>query len=99
MADYRPLELETNYNVGTAFISEDAKPSIGTQSFHGLPFQIGADSNRCFIGFERGAEPVTIPVNTTVYTLIFAHALLESQVLESEAIGRVLAHYVVTYAR
>jgi hypothetical protein len=95
MSDYTPLELESRYNVGTAFVGAEVHPKIGEQWFHGLPFQIGADTNRCFIGFQSGAQPVTIPVNDTAFTLIFVHALLESQVMEGEPIGRVLAHYVV----
>jgi hypothetical protein len=98
MADYKPLQLENMYNVGTAFIGADAKPKIGGQTFHGLPFQIGIDTNCCFIGLGPGVQPVTIPVNATAHNLIFAHALLESKVLAGESIGRVLAHYVVKYA-
>jgi hypothetical protein len=98
MTDYEPLDLSSVYNVGVDFIHAQAAPKIGEQIFHGLPFHIGADAARCFIGFEAGAQPVSIPVNDTAFNLIFAHALLESQVLEGEPIGRVLANYVVQYA-
>lgn len=98
MADYKPLSLDLYANVDSAFIRPDAQPRIGEQSFHGLPFLIGADPTRCFIGFEHGMPTVTIPVNDTAYNLIFAHTLLESQILAGEPVGRVLAHYVVRYA-
>ncbi len=96
--DYRAVDLTSVYNVGTAFMAADAQPPIGNQLFHGLPFQIGADSQRCFLGFESGANPVTIPVSDTAYHLIFAHTLLESEVMAGGPVGEVLAVYVVTYA-
>ncbi len=98
MPDYKPLELDLNYNVGTAFIGADARPKIGEQAFHGLPFKIGKDRGCCFIGWEAGAQATTIPVNDTAYNLIFVHTLLESQVLQGEPIGRPMAHYAVQYA-
>jgi hypothetical protein len=98
MSDYRPLELDRTYNVGIGFIGADAQPRIGAQSFHGLPFQIGTDPQRCFIGFQSGAPPITLSVNDMAYTLVFAHTLLESQVMQGEPIGRVLAQYMVRYA-
>ncbi|MBZ0286017.1 MAG: hypothetical protein K8I30_00275, partial [Anaerolineae bacterium] len=98
MSDYKPLALGGVYNVGTNFMNPDAKPPIGDQSFHGLPFQIGANPDCCFIGFGPGAPAITIPVNDTAHNLIFAHALLESEVLKGGPIGQTLAHYVVTYA-
>lgn len=97
MSDYKPLSLENVYNTGISFVGTNGKPKIGEQIFHGLPFQIGADSDRCFIGFETGAQPVTIPVNDTAFNLIFVHALLESQVMQGEPVGRVLAHYTITF--
>src|SRR5574342_636601 len=99
MPDYKPLNLESLYNAGPAFFGADGQPKIDCQIFHGLPFNIGADSARCFIGFQSGAQSVSIPVNYTCYNIIFAHTLLESKVLEGEPIGRAVAHVVVHYAK
>ena len=99
MSDYKPLDLTHVHNTGTDFIDIDARPRIGDQQFHGLPFHIGADAGCCFIGFDSDAqEAITIPVNDTAHNIIFAHTLLESEVLAGETIGRVLATYVVHYA-
>ncbi|MBI4530261.1 MAG: hypothetical protein HY709_01965, partial [Candidatus Latescibacteria bacterium] len=104
MQDYQPLDLSRFCNVGATFISPDAKPPIGNQTFHGLPFNVGAndpDPTRCFIGFDgdggRQTESVTIPVGAVAERLIFAHALLESSVLEGDNFGRVIATYVVRF--
>jgi hypothetical protein len=98
VSDYKPLNLEHTYTVGTNFIRSGAQPKIGHQSFHGLPFQIGSNPQRCLLGFRARAQPVTLPVHDTAYTLIIAHALLESHIMEGEPIGRVIAHYVIGYA-
>src|ERR1043166_1335278 len=90
MHDYQPLSLTQFCNVGTEFIREGAQPSIGSQTWHGLPFIVGSaepDPARCFIGFgEHAGAGITIPVGTAARYVIFAHALLESRVREGESI-------------
>ncbi|MCS6862464.1 MAG: hypothetical protein NZT92_19350, partial [Abditibacteriales bacterium] len=102
MKDYQPLDLTPFYNVGTSFISETAQPPIGNQTFHGLPFEIGSDAARCFMGFavEDGLHPVpiSVPIGTTARHVIFAHALLESKIDSGENIGYVVASYVFRFA-
>jgi hypothetical protein len=90
--------------VGTDFIADTADPPIGDQTFHGLPFLVGAaqpDPRCCFIGFSgRGDvnESVTIPVGATASYVIFAQALLESKLMEGESLGHVVAHYGFRFA-
>jgi hypothetical protein len=101
MPDYEPIDLGDLCNAGTAFVSPDARPPIGSQLFHGLPFAIAGDPTRCFIGF--GGEQVhggcvTVPLGQTARRVLFAHALLESAVMEGENFGRIVAHYVFRYA-
>ena len=40
MPDYEPIDLSHLCNAGTVFISPEARPPIGSQLFHGLPFAI-----------------------------------------------------------
>ena len=95
---YEPLDITNLCNVGTDFVEDSAEPPIGDQTFHGLPFQVGAaqpDPRCCLIGFSgRGdaSESVTIPVGTMARHVIFAHALLESKLMEGESLGHVAAH-------
>lgn len=101
MSDYQPIDLAQLCNVGTSFISPEARSPIGSQSFHGLPFQIAPDPARCFIGSGgegQGSESVTVPIGTAARRVLFAHALLESGVMEGENFGRVVAHYVFRFA-
>jgi hypothetical protein len=102
MPDYEPIDLSHLCNAGTTFISPEARPPIGSQLFHGLPFAIAGDPARCFIGFggeqARGGGSVTVSLDRTARRVLFAHALLESAVMEGENFGRVVAHYVFRYA-
>jgi hypothetical protein len=101
MPDYQPLDLSRLCNAGLDFIGDDARPAIGIQEFHGLPFLVADDPARCFIAFggAGGNRPnVTVPVGQTARRVLFAHALLESTVLEGDNVGRVVAGYVVRYA-
>jgi hypothetical protein len=103
MNDYQPVDLTSHCNVGADFVELPNPPPIGTQTFHGLPFKVGgAEPNptRCFVGFcgEEGTrENVKTPIGATAKHIIFAHALLESKVLEGENIGRVIARYVFRF--
>jgi hypothetical protein len=101
MKDYQPLDLTHFYNVGTSFISETAQPPIGSQTFHGLPFEIGGDAARCFMGFAIGdglhVVPISVPINATARRVIFAHTLLESKIGDGENIGHVVASYVFRF--
>jgi hypothetical protein len=100
--DYQPLDLARYTNVSTAFAGPERQPPIGRQTFHGLPFEIGSDPRRCFIGIglNEAARPenVTVAIDAAARWVIFAHALLESRVLAGEPIGRVVAHYLFRYA-
>src|SRR5437879_5488043 len=98
MEDYQPLDLSEFCNVGTSFISPEARPPIGSQTFHGLPFEIGGDASRCFVGIagtESGSgASVTVTIGQAARRVLFAHALLESRVMEGENFGRVVSQYL-----
>jgi hypothetical protein len=103
---YQPLDLTRFCNVGTSFIGPDAGPPLGSQEFHGLPFQVGPadpDPDCCFLGFGGTEETtgsvrsVSIPLGTTARYVLFAHTLLESKVMEGENVGRVIAHYTFRF--
>jgi hypothetical protein len=102
MNDYQPVDLSQFCNVGASFIKDGAEPRIGSQTFHGLPFNIGGekpDAARCFIGFnDHAGESVTVPVGTAARYVIFAHALLESRVREGESVGHVVANYLFRFS-
>ncbi|MDE2857188.1 MAG: CehA/McbA family metallohydrolase [Chloroflexota bacterium] len=111
--EYEPLVLSAKTNAGIELYSEDNlqadgtylqplpdSPPIGAQSFHGLPFLIGdkqATGLKCFLGFGRGGDlyssPVDIQVKRKARYVIFAHALLETELWRGAPLGEVIATY------
>src|SRR5207245_10724129 len=82
---------------------EDLIPPVGEQQFHGLPFRVGAETpvGSRYIGFGTrdglNLDPVTVPIGQTARRLLFAHALLESKLMEGGPMGLPVAHYVFRY--
>ena len=98
MNDYTPVDLAQVRNVGIQFLGSDVQIPLGNQLFHGLPFQIGDDPARCFVGFDEGSEDsVTIPATGAASNIIFAHALLDTRIAEGDTVGKVVAQYAVHF--
>ncbi|NIM94035.1 MAG: hypothetical protein GTO18_10045 [Anaerolineales bacterium] len=97
MSDYKPVDLSNLCNVQPDWIEEGAQIPEGHQTLRGIPFFItSADSGEpTFIGFGSGAytESVEIPLAQCVHWVIFAHRLLDSEILEGEPVGRLVAKY------
>ncbi|HWQ13261.1 MAG TPA: CehA/McbA family metallohydrolase [Roseiflexaceae bacterium] len=103
MKDYEPLDLGPLCNAGAALYGPEATPPTGRTLLHGLPFLIGGeapDPARCFVALgPGGAEaPLAVAVGATARHLLFAHALLDSRILQGGPVGDVVAHYSVRYA-
>ncbi len=100
MGDYVPLDLSAFWSVGLAILGASQSAPIGRQTFRGLPFLVGADPSRCFVGMGDGLrrEAVSIPVGTTARTAIVAHRLLDSAILKGGPVGEPVAEYVFRYA-
>ena len=100
MKDYHPISLSAVCNVGTEIIGENATPTLGAQTFHGLPFDI-AEGATCFLGFgeDVNTDAIRVPVGANPKRVIFVHRLLESRIPEGEPIGRLIANYVFPLRR
>ncbi len=80
-------------------------PPVGAQRFHGLPFLIGGPEpspDRCFVapGWvpDPSLSPISIPVGKTARHLVFAHAVLETQLWHGGPVGQSVAQYRFCYA-
>jgi hypothetical protein len=104
MSDYEPLDLSAVCNAGPALFKGENVPPVGEQSFHGLPFRVGAaaTAEQQYLGFGSGEglsrDPVTVPIGQTARWVLFAHALLESRLMAGGPLGVVVAEYVFCYA-
>jgi hypothetical protein len=100
MSDYQPIDFGSLCNAGSAVYGADVPP-LGSTNFHGLPFLIGGaspDAACCLIDLGAAEQPVQVTIGAEARHLIFAHALLDSRLLEGGPIGEVVAQYVVRYA-
>ena len=98
MSDYEPLDLSRWCNAGREVLGEGAKALSGRQSFRGLPFLVGRDSDepsgKCFVAMDGDTPGVTIPVAKRVRRAIFAHRVLESDLMQGGMVGRLVAEYI-----
>ena len=102
MQDYQPLDLSALCNAGPEALGDGPQPLLGTQTFHGLPFLVGADDkgrgDNCFIGLDGSLEGVNIPINQVAHSIICAHRLVESDLRKSGLAGAPVAEYVVRFS-
>ena len=99
MTDYQPLDLSSLCNTGMEVLGEGNDAPVGSQSFRGLPFQVGSpegDRNRCFLAFGEGhkSEPMTVSINQTAKSVIVAHRLLVSPIMDGGPVGALVGEYV-----
>jgi hypothetical protein len=94
MRDYEPLDLSALRNAGLELYPGGRKPPLGEQHLHGLPFLLG-EGERCLV--RLGEEPIRVKVGGRATRVLFAHALLESKLMEGEPVGRVVATYRFHY--
>jgi hypothetical protein len=97
MRDYEPLDLAPLCNAGPAELGHGPAIQPGAQTIHGIPFLIGSRERQVILlGGDFLAER-RIPIGTTARSLVFAHRLLESSILDGDFVGRLCATYVVRY--
>ena len=98
---YVAIDLSRYSNAGDSILPKGETIPRGKQTYHGLPFRIGggATSKKCVVAFGKGVrdEPLTIPIGRRAHSLIFAHRLLDSKILEGDPVGRVCADYVLNF--
>ena len=99
MLDYDPVDLSSFYNVGVTALGSEHVAPFGAQKLRGLPFLVGEDEGCCFIGFGDDArrDALRIPIGRAVRSVVVAHRLLESRVLEGGPVGEAVATYVFRY--
>ena len=101
MQDYETLDLGPHCNAGAGLYGAEAQPPTGRVAFHGLPFLIGGerpDPSRCLVDLGAAASPVVVPVGRAARHVLFAHALLDSRLLQNGPVGEAVASYVFRYA-
>jgi hypothetical protein len=97
---YQPLDLSAYRSAPVGLLAHDAREAaVGFQQFHGLPFAIG-EGDTTFIGLGDGlsSEALSIPVDRTVFSVLFAHRLVGSHIPGGGPVGTTCAEYAFTLA-
>ena len=99
MPDYLPIDLPAHVTRSVDFHPTLATLPAGDVELHGLPFRFGDASGARVLGFEVGdTAPVDIPIGAAPRTLLFAHAMTESDLAEGGHIGQQVATYTLVLA-
>lgn len=90
---------------GTYLNKRDVPPPSGEQHFHGIPFLVGSSApnpERLCLAFGAAEglyqQAVTLPVDRSASYLIFAHALLSTELWTGAPLARVVATITVHFA-
>ena len=99
MTDYTPVDLSSSHDSGLSVLKPGRPAPIGDQVLRGLPFAIGKDPDRCFVGFgpELRQTELSIPIGLAAHAVIVAHRLLDSGILQGGPLGETVAEYVFRY--
>src|SRR4029453_4514275 len=88
-------DLSRYRNAAADVLGAGQSPPVGTQRFHGLPFEIGP-AERAFVAPE--VEAVCVAGERAAHTVVIAHRLLGTRIDEGGPIGDVVAEYVFRMA-
>ncbi len=98
---YTVLDLSAAYNVGLDVLATAAgRIPFGSQTFHGLPFQIGSvspDGPHLLLLGGDVATGCSLPVRQLAHHMIIAHQQLDSRLLRDGGVGDHVATYIFHY--
>lgn len=94
--DYRPLDLRSAFNAPASVLEDPQEMTLGDRVLHGLPFAFGAPEAALVLAGPGEARHVE--VGETAKWLVFAHAVLETDLYEGGSIGEPVGGYRVRYA-
>jgi len=98
-AAYRPLSIAELANTGLDVLGHAAPPVTGEVQLRGLPFHISTDVSRCFLTLGANfVKEASIPINDSAQSVVFAHRLLESAILEAGPVGSPVAELSFLFA-
>jgi hypothetical protein len=93
---YTPVDLTDVFNASVDILEDPHEVSLGDRLLHGLPFAFG-DRTRSLVKAEPRSR-VSVPLNENATWLVFAHAILETDLFEGGSIGENVGSYEITYA-
>ncbi|MFK3972992.1 CehA/McbA family metallohydrolase [Pseudomonas sp. NPDC087358] len=97
--DYQPLDLSALYNRATDLLEDAHEVCLGERVLHGLPFRFAdAAAPATLLLLQPNQAPTRVDLARHAQWLIFAHALLETDLYEGGPVGMACAHYTLHYS-
>lgn len=95
--DYRPLDLDPVRNSPASILADGETAEIGERLLHGLPFDFGAERERCILRLAPGDAAAEVPIDTPANWLIFAHAIADTDLFDHGDVGVECARYRLVF--
>jgi hypothetical protein len=97
LPEYTPLDLGALLNTDVNIFEDSTDVILGNRQLYGLPFQFGTPENAALL-LHKGGPRVSVEVDGTAHWIIFAHAVLETDLYSGGSIGDTVGHYTIDYA-
>lgn len=94
--NYIPIDLTPAYNASVSLFEDPEDVTLGDRTLHGLPFSFGTTDQAVVRAKPR--QQVSLPVGDSANWLIFAHAVLETDLYDGGSIGEPVGSYLVRFA-
>lgn len=95
---YTPLDLSAAHNAPVGLLEDPHEVTLGERRLHGLPFAFGTPERAFALAGREDAAPLALPVGRSARWLVFAHAVLETDLYEGGNIGEGVGSYRFVYA-
>jgi len=97
--EYRPLDLNGLYNRPTTLLEDPHEVSLGARTLHGLPFSFAdAAAAHTLLLLDEHHPSASLPLDSQAQWLVFAHAVLETDLYEGGPVGMPCAEYSLHYS-
>ena len=95
---YRGVHLGSLLNAGVEVLGKGIEPMLGDVTLRGLPFAMGKDPELCYLALGDSLAPIaSIPIAGPARTLVFAHRLLDSPIMDGGPVGTPVAEFRFQY--
>lgn len=94
--EYLPIDMRGSFNAPASTLEDPEEMTLGERVLHGIPFSFGTQEAALLLARPREARE--IPIGEDARWLVFAHAVLETDLYEGGSIGEPVGAYRVRYS-
>lgn len=94
---YQPVDLTGFWNDDVTLFEDPEDVRLGERTLHGIPFRFGTP-DAAVVHLRAGGDAVSVPVGQAASWIVFAHAVLETDLFEGGSVGDAVGTYTLSYA-